>query len=165
MVFVFFASIMIGGLIQRAPLIESPPSPVPSLLGDFSFTLLSVLLSFPYLLLLFGLSLAGVVPLYGFSWLGVIGNLVYLYLLSCFTVSSLNRYKHRYSKWYWITILGIPFALVASFLFYPRILHFGIDDLLLCLGIALIASLYLHLLSNLGFFLYDAIVKSKVSAA
>jgi len=46
--FVIFVLITIAGLVQRAPLFESPPSPTPSRLGSFSFTLLAVLLAFPY---------------------------------------------------------------------------------------------------------------------
>jgi hypothetical protein len=153
--FVIFVLITLAGTLQRAPLIESPPSPTPSRLGDFSFTLLSVLLAVPYQILLMGLGLVGGVPLYRFTWLVIAGNVVYLYFLSCLLITGFNRYRHRFSKWHWIAVIGLPFVLIVLYLIFLSIPSVFIDDLLNFLGVAMIMSLYLHLLFCLGFFVRD----------
>jgi hypothetical protein len=163
-VFVLFALIMIGGLIQRAPLIESPPSPRLSPLGDFSFTLLSFLLSFPYLALVFLIGLRDGVLLHRFSWLVIAGNVSYLYFISCLFVFGFNHYKHRFSKWHWVVIWGIPFLFIILYLIYLQIPAIYIDDLMNYLGAALIVLLYLYLLFCLGFFVQE-ITKRRISAA
>jgi hypothetical protein len=164
-IFVLFALIMIGGLIQRAPLIESPPSPSPSLLGDFSFTLLSFLLSFPYLALIFLIELRCGMLLYLFSWLIIAGNVIYLYFISCLFVFGFDCYKHRFSKWHWLVILGIPFLFIIIYLIYLQITFIYIDDIMNYLGISLIMSLYLYLLFCSGFFVQEVITRKRISAA
>lgn len=159
MLFAAFVLIMIGGLVQRAPLIESPPQPMPSLLGDFSLTLLASLLSLPYLVITLGLTVT--LRLYNFTWLVIVGNVIYLYFLSCLSVSCVNRYNHRFSKWHWTAIIGIPLILVALYAVRLDITSIFIDDLLNYLGMSLIASLYLYLLFCLGFSVYDAVIKRK----
>jgi len=164
-VFVLFVLVMIGGLIQRTPLIESPPSPRPSPLGDFSFTLLSFLLSFPYLALVFLIGLRGDGPLYRFSWLVIAGNVFYLYFLSCSSVFGFNQYKHKFSKWLWATIIGVPFLFIVLYLIYLHIPPISFDTLLSYLGIALTMSLYLYLLFCSGFFVQEVITRKRISAA
>ena len=160
--FVIFVLIILAGMVQRAPLIESPPSPTPSLLGDFSFTLLSLLLALPYQILLLGLGLVAVVPLYRFSWLVIAGHVVYLYFLSCLSMSGFNRYRHRFSKWHWAAMIGLPVVLIGLYLLYLKFPSVFIDDLLNYVGMSMIVSLYLHLLFCLGFFVHDAVTKTRL---
>lgn len=164
-VFVLFILITIGGLIQRAPLIESPPSPMPSPLGDFSFTLLSILLSFPYLVLVFLIGVVGIVPLHRFLGLIIVRNVIYLYFLSCSLVSAFDCYRHKFSRWHWMTVVGVPFLLIGLYLIHLHLPPIFIDDLLNYLGIALIISVYLYLLFCLGFLIQDVVTKKRASAA
>ncbi len=159
-VFVIFAMIGIGGLIQQAPLIESPPSPNPSPLGDFSFTLLNFLLSFPYFVLVFLIGLVYTIPF----WLIITGDFIYLYFLACLTVSGFVRYKHRFSILHWAITFGAPFLLIFLILFYPRAPHISVDDLLDYLGIELIMSLYFFLLFCMGFLVLDALKKRNITS-
>ena len=160
-IFMFFVLIMIGGLIQRAPLIESPPSPEPSPLGDFSFTLLSSLLSFPYLALVILISLSGVLPLYHFPWLVLAGNIIYLYFLSSLCVFCYYRYQHRLSKWHWGAIIGAPFLLIALYLIRFQTPPNSMDDWLNYLGVIFIMFLYFYLLICLGFSIQDVVTRKK----
>ncbi len=153
--FGIFVLITLAGMIQRSPITESPPSPNPSPLGDFSFTLLSFLLAFPYQLLVIWLSLIGVFPMYRFSWLVIAGNLVYLYFLSCLSISGFNRYSHRFSKWHWAAMIGIPFILLVLYLILLNFPPLFVDNLWNYLGVFIIVVLYLHLLFCLGFFVYE----------
>jgi hypothetical protein len=156
--FVIFVLITIAGIIQCAPFTETPPTQMPSPLGSFNFTFLYILLAFPYYLPLFAYAFTGILPVHQLPlWLILAGNLVFLYILSCFFISGYNRNKRRFSIWHWFVIFILSVSLVSIGLFHGRIPANHLDLSLLFVAVSLIASLYLFLLFCLGFLVYDVI--------
>jgi hypothetical protein len=161
--FMVFVLITIAGYIQHTPIFESPPAQKASPLGDFSFTILSLLLAFPYNIIIFALSLMGHIPFYRFDWLVPVGNIVYLYIFSCLIVCGIYRYKGILSRWYWIVITFLPYSLVILDLVYRHFPPIQLDDLLFYLIAPFFISLYVLILIILGFFIGDKLTKKKVS--
>ncbi len=161
--FMIFVLITIAGYIQHTPIFESPPAQKASPLGDFSFTILSLLLAFPYYFCIFGLSLMGFVTFYGFDWLIPAGNIVYLYIISCLIVCGFYRYERILSRWYWIVITCLPYSLVVLDLANRHFPPIQLDDLLFYSIAPLFISLYVIIMVLLGFFIRDKLTKKKGS--
>ena len=159
----FFVLITIAGYIQHTPIFESPPAQKASPLGDFSFTLLSLLLAFPYYIFIFALSLMSHVSFDRFDWLIPAGNIVYLYIITCLIVCGFYRYKRILSRWHWIVITCLPYCLVVLDLGYRHFPPIQLDNLLFYLIAPLFISLYVLILLLLGFFIGEKLTKKKGS--
>jgi hypothetical protein len=161
--FMIFVLITIVGYIQHTPIFESPPAQKASPLGDFSFTILSLLLAFPYNIVIFASSLMGHIPFYRLDWLVPAGNIFYLYIFVCLIVCGFYRYKRILSRWYWIAIACLPYSFVALDLVFRHFPPIHLDDLLFYLIAPLFISLYVLILLFLGFFIGDKLRAKKGS--
>jgi hypothetical protein len=161
--FIIFVLITIAGYIQHTPIFESPPAQKASPLGDFSFTILALLLAFPYYIVIFALSLMGHIPFYRFNWLVPAGNIVYLYIFACLIVCGFYRYKRILLRWYWIAIACLPYSFVVLDLVFRHFPPIHLDDLLFYLIAPLFISLYVLILLLLGFFIGDKLTGKKGS--
>lgn len=165
LLFITFALITTAGIIQHSPITETPPAPMselPSKLGNLNLTFLYLLLAFPYYIPLFIIGLTNVLPTYNFPiWLILGGNTIYLYFLSCALISSIDRYKNRFSIWHWAIIISLSISPVLFGLYNFHITLNRLDDLLFYLFIVLIIVIYFIIFISLGFVIYDRLKRIK----
>jgi len=151
LLFAVFALIAVGGHIQAWAFSDVPPKPpLYDLLRPFPLWPMWVELLFPLIILSLPLRIVGLDVMAGHFLLFVAANVLYFYFLSCLLVVSFDRYRNRFPKWLCAVIIVLPLALSLPGLIVT------LEMIPYFLGSLLIASLYLHLLSCLGFFVYDA---------
>jgi len=166
LLFTLFAFIAVGGYIQSWAFSDVPPKPpLYDLLRPFPIWPLWIILLLPLVLLSLPLRVIGLDVIAGPFWFFAVANALYFYLLSCILVAGFDRYGARFPRWLWAAILIVPLALrllpglIATILFGPPLMSgkspgavWVVSSLLFT---SLVGSLYLYLLTCLGFFVYD----------
>lgn len=169
LLFAAFALIVVGGHIQAWAFSDVPPKPpLYDLLRPFPLWPMWVELLFPLIILSMPLRIIGLDIMSGHFLLFVAANGLYFYLLSCLSVVSFDSYRNGFPRWLWVVIIVVPPALSLLGLiihtlqyYYSLPLPTSVEMIPYFLGSLLTTSLYLYLLSCLGFFVYDVFKKAR----